>query len=166
MGDKTANADRTIVTKGTAHVAVAIPPDVCKVPGAGPAPFPNKVKSEKLAAGATQLTFVDGQPIFTADGELGPSEPAHAGAGGGVGSGTYQGEAKASSWSNDVFAEGAAVVRAFDSTTHNHTNTAGLVLPEALAGDPAFLAALAKLRRECLAGAAVEGSAGVSSTPG
>ena len=45
----------------------------------------------------------------------------------GVASGTHIEEAKATSYSSDVFAEGNAVVRTNDTTTQNHANTTGYV---------------------------------------
>src|SRR3569832_310764 len=132
MSDKTANDARAIVSKGTDHIAFNTAPDVCIVPGSGPKPFPNVVKSARLAAGQTQLTLANTVPVMTSLSELGPpSAPEHAGKGGGVTSGTYLFEAKATSYSKDVFMEGGAVVRSFDTTTQNHGNTTGMVVPEA-----------------------------------
>jgi hypothetical protein len=161
MSDKTANEDRAIVSKGTDHVAFNTAPDMCIVPGAGPMPFPNVVKSEKLAAGATTKTLANTLPIMTSASELGPpSAPEHAGTGGGVTSGTYICEAKATSWSKDVFAEGNPVVRSFDTTTQNHGNTVGMVVPEAY-----FLALkdLFGIDTECLLAAASTGTPTVAS---
>jgi RHS repeat-associated protein len=129
------NEDRTICTKGSDDVAIATSPDMCIVPGTPPPqPFPNKVPTSRLAKGATTTTFIAGQPIWTAAGELGPpSNEAHAGTKGGATSGTYRGEAKPTSYSADVFAEGKAVVRVDDTTTQNHANTVGVVMPAELA---------------------------------
>jgi hypothetical protein len=165
MSGAASNQERTIVTKGTAHVAVHTAPDMCLVPGeAAPRPFPNLVKSEKLAAGATKITLIDSQPVWTTAGELGPpSEPAHEGTLGGVQSGTYRAEAKPTSYSRDVFMEGDPVVRVQDRTTQNHGNTTGVVLPEALL---AALWGLACLEPECLAAAAAAGVMLVGPDPG
>lgn len=153
--NKTSNEGKVVVSKGSDNVAVALPPDVCIVPGSGPAPFPNRVKSDKLLAGATQKTFIDGQPIMTSIGELGPpSEKPHAGTGGGVTSGTYLAEAKATSYSTTMFVEGNAAVRTFDPTTQNHGNTTGIIVPEALAD---ALDAASGLGKQCLIAAAQAG---------
>jgi hypothetical protein len=157
MSSTASNAKRTIVTKGTAHVAMQTAPDMCLIPGqATPVPFPNYVKSEKLLKGQTTKTFIDNKPVWTSIGELGPlSEPAHAGTAGGVKSHTYRFEAKPTSYSSDVFFEGNPVVRAFDTTTQNHDNTVGLVVPEALF---ALLMALGGYDIDCLTDAAVPGT--------
>lgn len=158
MASTTSNSGRAIVTAGTKHEAFAGPPDICKVPGVpAPQPFPNWVKSEKLAKGATSTIFIAGKPVWTSAGELGPpSDPPHAGVAKGVKSGTYRGEAAPTSYSTDVFFEGNAVVRAFDTTTQNHQNTVGLVIPEALAD---MLRALAGYDADCLEVAATAGAA-------
>jgi hypothetical protein len=131
MGDfPVSNHRRFVCTKGTPHVAVSRAPDLCFVPGNPVAqPFPNHVETNKLAKGATTSTFIAGQPIWTKAGELGPpSEPAHAGVNKGKKSGTYRGEATASTYSKDLFAEGEPVVRSFDRTKQNHDNTHGEVI--------------------------------------
>jgi hypothetical protein len=157
MARTTSNQKRTIVTKGTGHEAFATGVDVCKIPGQpAPAPFPNWVSSDKLAKGATTVTFIDGQPVWTSIGELGPpSDPAHAGSAGGVVSGTYRCEARPTSFSKDVAMEGNAVVRAFDTTTQNHGNTVGLVVPSELADQ---LRAMLGLEEECMKRAAAQGA--------
>lgn len=156
MARTTSNEKRTIVTKGTQHEAFATSDDVCKLPGGKAQPFPNWVSSEKLAKGQTTTTFIDSQPVWTKVGELGPpSEPAHAGTAGGVKSGTYRFEARPTSYSKDVFMEGNAVVRAFDTTTQNHGNTVGIVVPAELA---AQLRAMLGWDDECLPRAAEQGA--------
>lgn len=136
MGKRTtSNQSRTVVTKGTNDIAKETAPDVCKVPGAGPKPFPNWVRSSMLRAGATQTTWIDGEKIVTKKGELGPlSNPAHDGVGGGTRTGKYRWEAQATSWSPDVFIEGEPVVRTYDTTHQNHKNTEGQILPESMEG--------------------------------
>jgi Domain of unknown function (DUF4150) len=135
MKSTVSNSKRAIVTRGTEHRAVATQPDVCRVPGqAAPSPFPNVAPGSALGKGATQRTFIAGEPVLTRVGELGPpSDPAHAGTGGGVTSGTYRYEARMTSWSRDVIVEGAAAVRAQDTTNNNHGNTVGRVMPDPLA---------------------------------
>jgi RHS repeat-associated protein len=145
LGRSASNQDKEIATQGSSHEAVATAPDLCRVPGVPPpVPFPNHVPSARLSAGATVRTTIGGAPIWTSAGQLGPpSEPAHAGVGGGVQSGTYRAEAKAITYSRDVLAEGNPVVRTGDRTTHNHGNTVGLVVAGgagAFAGAPAAAA--------------------------
>ncbi len=161
MSRTVSNQDRVIVTRKTEHEAFATAPDTCKVPGSpAPKPFANWVKSDKLAAGATTTVLIDGAAVWTAKGELGPpSDPPHAGSAGGVKSGTYRGEAKPTSYSPDVMIEGSPAVRAFDTTTQNHANTVGLVVPAELAG---MLRQLAGIGEECLARAAESGAAFIS----
>lgn len=157
MSGTASNAKRTIVTKGTNHVAVATAPDLCLPPGqTTPLPFPNFVKSDKLAAGQTTKTFIGNKPVWTSAGELGPmSDPAHPGTDGGVKSHTYRAEAKPTSYSSDVFFEGNPVVRVFDTTTQNHENTVGLVIPEALL---ALFMNLGQYDGDCLKAAALAGA--------
>jgi hypothetical protein len=123
------NGGCTVCTRGTAHVALATAPDVCKMPSGAPAPFPNLATSDLLKGGTT-LTLIESEPIWTTDGYLGPpSEPAHAGTRGGVISGTYRAETRAIGYSRDVWVEGAAIVRSLDPTSQNHGNARGVVLP-------------------------------------
>lgn len=153
MSSTASNQGRTIVTQATQHVALFTAPDMCFVPGTPPPqPFPNVVQSEMLAAGKTVRSFIAGAAVWTAAGELGPpSKPAHPGTAGGVKSGTYIQEAKPTSYSPDVFFEGNAVVRVFDTTTQNHANTVGFVIPEAML---ALLGDLSWLDCECMHAAA------------
>jgi hypothetical protein len=136
MGKRTtSNQNRTVVTKGTNDIAKETAPDVCKVPGKGPKSFENWVRSSMLKAGATQTTRIDGHPVVTKKGELGPlSNPAHEGLGGGVRTGKYRWEAQATSWSKDVYVEGEPVVRTYDTTHQNHRNTEGQILPASMEG--------------------------------
>jgi hypothetical protein len=158
MAGTASNAKRAIVTKGSAHVALATAPDMCKVPGqAAPVPFNNWVKSDKLLKGQTTKTFIANKPVWTSVGELGPpSEPAHAGVALGVKSSTYRAEAKPTSFSGDVFFEGNPVVRVFDTTTQNHDNTVGIVIPEALFN---LLMGMADYDGDCMKAAAAAGAA-------
>jgi len=153
----TSNEQRLIVTKGSNHVAKSTAPDVCKLPNGTPIAPDNFVKSDKLLKGATTHTFIAKQPIMTSIGELGPpSEPAHGGSAGGVRSGTYRAEAKATSYSADVILEGHPAVRVYDTTTQNHGNTSGLIIPELLFE---LMQALAGLDDDCLKVAAGDGTA-------
>jgi len=129
MPDTVTNASRTIATQGSDHNAIATAPDVCKIPGGIPVPFPNFIPTKRAGAGKTTNTFIAQQPIVLDRTMIGPpSNPAHPGVLGGVKSGTYRFEAQATSYSKDVFAEKGALVRSFDRTTQNHRNTTGFVL--------------------------------------
>lgn len=161
MSRTVTNQDRIIVTTKTDHEAFATSPDVCKLPGtAPPKPFNNWVTSDKLGAGATATVLIDGAPVWTAKGVLGPpSDPPHAGVKGGVKSGTYRGEAKPTSYSKNVILEGNPAVRALDKTTQNHGNTVGLVVPAELAG---LLRALNGIGEKCLKDASAAAAAFIS----
>ncbi|EYF06411.1 Hypothetical protein CAP_1941 [Chondromyces apiculatus DSM 436] len=127
-----------VATKGTPHIpktsgATDVGIDPCT---GAQAPFPNQVKMSLLTPG-TSRTFIANQPIWTQPHQVGPaSEPSKAPFVIGVSSGTHIEEAKATSYSSDVFAEGAGVVRTNDTTTQNHANTVGYVDGSALAGMP------------------------------
>ncbi len=129
MGDTVSNQGRTVVHKGSSHTAIATSPDVCKVPPGIPVPFENTLPAARITALATVSTLIQGNPICIQGTMIGPpSDAAHAGVMGGVGSGTYRQEAVATSWSPDVFAEAKAVVREKDTTTQNHGNTTGMLV--------------------------------------
>jgi hypothetical protein len=146
MADTASNANRTIATMGSNHVAVMTGPDVCKLPSGVPVPFPNFVPTTRAGAGKTSNTYIGSQAIVVDRTKVGPqSDPAHAGVLGGVKSGTYRFEAQATSFSRDVFAEGGALVRSFDSTTQNQGNTTGIVLSML---DSAALAAQEREKRK------------------
>jgi uncharacterized protein DUF2515/uncharacterized protein DUF4150 len=124
----TTNQDRVIVTMASGHWAVHVSPDICNLPGGADQAFPNYVSSALLVGGTTSVS-INGAPIWHAPAQLGPpSEPAHAGTDGGVVSGVYRGEARATSWSADVIIEGHGAVRTDDTTTQNHGNTDGIVV--------------------------------------
>lgn len=151
MARTVSNSKRNIVTRGTGHVAVATAADLCALPNGTVVGFTNWVKSDKLQR-ATTRTVIAGEPVWTRSGQLGPpSEPPHAGVKG-TRSGTHHKEAKAASYSKDVFVEQNAAVRAFDLTTQNHENTDGIVLPSELF---AMLNALNGFDGYCLADAAL-----------
>lgn len=162
MGSTVSNEKRAIVTKGTPHIAVQTAPDVCKRPGKKPpVAAKNNVPSSRLKKGQTTTSFIAGQPVWTSAGELGPpSDPAHAGTAGGVHSGTYRAEAKPTSFSATVFFEGNAAVRVDDTTTQNHGNTTGVVMPDSLFAD---LSALGDQDEDCMQGAAKTGAPFVGS---
>lgn len=129
MGNTTSNQDRVVATKGTPHI-----PKTCGATDVGmdpctgvTAPFPNQVPMSLLTPG-TSNTFIANEPIWTQPHQVGPpSNPSKAPFVIGVCSGTHIAEAKATSYSADVFAEGSGVVRTDDTTTQNHANTVGSV---------------------------------------
>ena len=125
---KVTNAGRTVANKGSDHIAAAIAPDRCYV-GKKAKDFSNWVRSTELKKGQTTTVFIDKHAIWTSIGELGPlSEPAHAGKNGGVVSKTYRFEAKAISYSRDLYYENNLAVRTNDLTSQNHDNTVGRVV--------------------------------------
>jgi hypothetical protein len=127
--DKLTNQGKIIVSQKSGHVAIETAPDVCMVEGL-PVPFHNSVGSDKLQGG-TMCTFIGDAPVWTNAGQLGPpSLPVH----GGIGKSSHTNgqEARATSYSRDAVFEGGRVVRSFDTTTQNHGNTFGVVIPEAL----------------------------------
>ncbi|MEZ4296842.1 MAG: PAAR-like domain-containing protein [Polyangiaceae bacterium] len=139
MGNTTSNQDRVVATKGTPHIAKTCgATDVGMDPCTGAtAPFPNEVPTALLTPG-TSTTFIADQPIWTEPHQVGPpSGPSKAPFVIGVCSGTHIAEARATSYSSDVFAEGSGLVRTDDTTTQNHANTSGFVDGSALAGMPA-----------------------------
>lgn len=163
MAQKVSNQKRTIATKGTKHKPRAVAPDVCKLPNNAPAPFDNWILSDQLQNG-TIYTKIGKHPIWMCAAQIGPSsEPHHSGVNKGVVSGTYCAEARATSWSQDVFAEGKAVVRTNDSTTQNHGNTTGIVDGRRLGEAPPDPSAFVKLRCSI---AELEGESEAEGDPG
>lgn len=138
MSNTTSNQKRVVATKGTPHIPKTKgATDIGIDPNTGAqAPFPNQVKMSLLRPG-TSKTFIADKPIWTQPHQVGgPSEPSKAPFIVGKTSGTHIEEAKATSYSSDVFAEGNGVVRTNDSTTQNHANTVGYVDGSALDGKP------------------------------
>ena len=146
MADTTGNQDVAIAHNGSSHAATAGPPDVCLLADKKtPAPFPNVATTKGHVQGGTTNTFISKQTVWTQPATIGPSDPAHAGVGKGVASGTYRDVAKATSWSRDVKMEGKFVVRTGDSTTQNKANTTGTVVGAALVAKADAAAQLKKL---------------------
>jgi Domain of unknown function (DUF4150) len=153
MSNTTSNQKRVVATKGTPHIpktkgATDVGIDPCT---GAEAPFPNQVQMSLLTPG-TSKTFIADQPIWTKPHQVGPpSEPSKAPFVVGKKSGTHIAEAKATSYSGDVYAEGNAVVRTNDTTTQNHGNTDGYVDGSALDGKPdadeAFLKAQCTIQK-------------------
>lgn len=138
MSNTTSNQKRVVATKGTPHIPkTGGATDIGIDPATkAQAPFPNQVPMALLKPG-TSKTFIANKPIWTKPHQVGPvSAPVKAPFVIGKTSGTHIEEAKATSYSSDVFAESNAVVRTDDTTTQNHANTTGYVDGSALAGKP------------------------------
>jgi hypothetical protein len=111
----------SVVHKGSGGVSTA-PLDVCKLTNGIPVPLLNIARSENLKGG-TKKVRCDGQPVAIQDSMLEPTQGDEVGKQGGVASGTTQGKAKFTTFSDNVRFEGKAVARAMDLMTHNNGNT-------------------------------------------
>jgi hypothetical protein len=129
------NQTKTIATTGSPHVANSGPPDVCFLPGKkGVVPPPNTVPTTRATEHTTPKTVISSKPIVQKGDAIGPpSDPAHPGVDGGVKSGTYRKEARATSGSPNVKTEGNQPARHVDPTTQNKANTVGAVVDKSLA---------------------------------
>jgi hypothetical protein len=105
-------------------------------------PHVNKAPLADATEHASKTEMSGGKTVREGDKIGPPSKDPHADTGGGVQSGTYIQEAKDTSGSPNVKAEGAPVARDKDGTSQNHANTTGQVL------DPGAAAALAKAQEE------------------
>ena len=125
-----------ITTKGQG-ICFAFP-DVCNTPAppgpAIPIPYPN-IGQLADASGTASSVKAGGEDVVTSDSSIGNTTGDEAGSLFGVTSGTIQDEVKFVSFSQTVFAEGANVVRMFDTTTQNKENAVGTVL----GGNPTVL---------------------------
>ncbi|MFT3764723.1 MAG: DUF2169 domain-containing protein [Minicystis sp.] len=125
------NHDMMIATTKTGHIARAYPgTDRCWNAPHNTVIFgDNYIDTKYLGTGKTTKTFIDEANIWTSVGliDAAPSDPAHAGVGGGTESMTYRKEAAPTSYSKDVKFEGNGCVRTDDKTTQNHANTTGFV---------------------------------------
>jgi len=111
----------TAVHKGSAGIATAAAPDVCKTPspsGPIPLPYPNIAMSSDLAMGTTSVT-IEGQMVAVKDSCFAISTGDEAGVVGGVVSGIIKGQAKFVNYSMDVKFEGKNVARLGDPMTMN-----------------------------------------------
>lgn len=129
------NQEKTIATTGSPHVAKSGPPDVCFLPGKkGVVAPPNEVPSTRATEHTSPKTVISGEFIVQKGDAIGPpSDPAHPGTDGGVKSGTYRKEARATSGSPNVKTEGNQPARHVDPTTQNHGNTTGSLVDTSLA---------------------------------
>ena len=117
---------RNPVYGGSQGNAVAITPDVNRLPGGTPVPFPNLAPNRLVGQNRSQFTFIRDFPIGLQNTEVGPfSNPAHPGLARGILTNRYRLQANPSSWSPNVFIEGRGVVRHGDSSFNNNFNTMG-----------------------------------------
>lgn len=128
---KVTNHGKQIVTTTTGHTATTkTPTDVHhkKVKPEITAPFKNYVGSDKLV-NPSILTLIDRGKIWLGPiSHLIPSLPNHASFQPGVKTKRYKDEARATSWSTDLFIESFLCVRTDDKTTQNFANTKGVVV--------------------------------------
>ena len=145
------NHDTIIATTMTGHVARAYPAsDICwDAPKRTTIPGDNFIPTTMLGTGKTTKTLIDGASVWTAAGliDAAPSDPAHAGVGGGTLSTTYRKEASPFTYSKDVKFEGKGVVRTDDRTQQNHKNCFGFVDDSNVTGQVA--AASDYLKKKC-----------------
>jgi hypothetical protein len=110
------------------------------------APFKNFVKSDKLV-NASKITFFGKGKVWLGPvSKLIPSDPDHPDWNPGVVSKKYKHEAKATSWSPDLYVEGKFVVRTGDTTTQNKKNTTGVVQGKESKGEAGKSATAAKAK--------------------
>ncbi|MDI1480997.1 PAAR-like domain-containing protein [Polyangium sp. y55x31] len=142
MGATVTNEDRGVTTKTSDHTAMTIgPTDVCfDPPKQKPVPHINHVTTDKAVEHTSGKTLFQNGNVVRVGEAITPSDPAHGDSGGGVVSGTYREEARATAGSPDVRAEGKPPARTDDPTTQNHSNTTGKILqdvpPELLTDNP------------------------------
>jgi hypothetical protein len=140
MGATVTNENLGITTKTSDHTAATVgPTDVCfDPPKAVPVPHVNHVKTDKAVEHTSGKTLFQNGNVVRVGEAITPSDPAHPDTGGGVASGTYREEARATSGSPNVRVEGRPPARTDDPTTQNHSNTTGKifqVVPPALLVD-------------------------------
>jgi hypothetical protein len=130
MSAKVTNQGKGITTKTSGHTYKSGPPDICwNPPATTKVPHVNHVKTEKAVEHTTGKTLFQNGNVVRLGEALEPSDPAHGdtGKGGGVTSGTYRKEARATKASPNVRVEGKAPARTKDSTTQNSANTTGTI---------------------------------------
>jgi hypothetical protein len=121
LGITTKTSDHTATTQG--------PTDVCfDPPKAVPVPHVNHVTTDKAVEHTSGKTLFQNGNVVRVGEAITPSDPAHPDTGGGVVSGTYREEARATSGSPNVRVEGRPPARTDDPTTQNHSNTTGKIL--------------------------------------
>lgn len=129
MGATVTNEDRGITTKTSDHTYATVgPTDVCfNPPKQVPVPHPNYVTTDKAVEHTSGKTLFQNGNVVRVQEALQPSDPAHPDVGGGVVSGTYRMEARATAGSPNVRVEGLPPSRTDDPTTQNHSNTVGKI---------------------------------------
>ncbi len=132
----TSNQGLGVTTTTSDHKAVADKPDVNMDPTVTvPVPHPNEVPTALATEHTSDKTKFGGGKVVREGDAIGPnSGPPHGdtGAGGGDGSHTHLQEARVTTGSSNVQAEGKPIARNTDKTTQNHANTKGAVQ----GGDP------------------------------
>lgn len=110
-------------------ISTATSPNVDKNVGNVPTPFGAVAKDQDLASGQTTNTFIQNKPVIVDGTKMDSSAHAdEAGVNKGVASGTQLDWHQATSFSNDLFMEGKALVRTLDTNIANAANTAGIFL--------------------------------------
>ncbi|NLS75683.1 MAG: DUF4150 domain-containing protein [Chloroflexi bacterium] len=106
-------------------------PDVCLTPipggGSAPVPYPN-IGQLSGATGVASTVLAGGNPVVTQDSTIPTTTGDEAGSLGGVTSGAFGQKVEFATFSGTVKAEGAGVVRMFDTTQQNNRNAVGRVL--------------------------------------
>lgn len=129
MGATVTNENRGVTSTTSDHTYATVgPTDVCfNPPKQVPVPHPNYVKTDKAVEHTSGKTLFQGGNVVRVQEALQPSDPAHPDVGGGVVSGTYRMEARATAGSPNVRVEGLPPARTDDPTTQNHSNTVGKI---------------------------------------
>jgi len=119
-------------TRGLAHQGSGgrspVFPDVCLTPSGGgpvPIPYPNVGKASDTSDGPTTVTVDGCMPMAKGAKYSTSSGDANGTAGGGVASGTIQGEAEFMAYSFDVMIEGNNACRLGDPMFQNKKNCMG-----------------------------------------
>lgn len=143
MTAKVTNEGKGVTTKTSGHTAMSDLPDTCwNPPVTIQVPHVNHVTTDKAVEHTTGKTLFQNGNVVRVGEAIEPSDPDHGdnGAGGGVTSHTYRKEARVTTGSPDVRAEGKPPGRTDDPTTQNHGNTTGKieqnVSPDALVDNP------------------------------
>ncbi|WP_437483305.1 PAAR-like domain-containing protein [Sorangium sp. So ce1014] len=119
------NQKKLVASVASGHVAVSQGPnDVCKTPAPPapapvPLPYPNVAVSATMGPGYTTKTLVMATPMWTKNGKTAISNGDQPGVALGVVSSKIMGMCEITMASNDVNAEGGAVVRTLDSSLSN-----------------------------------------------
>lgn len=132
MGATVTNEDLGVTTTTSEHTAATMgPTDVCyDPPKVKPVPHVNHVTTDKAIEHTSGKTLFQNGNVVRVGEAIKPSDPAHGDSGGGVASGTYREEARATRGSPNIRAEGKAPARSDDPTTQNHANTTGKIFQQ------------------------------------